>query len=144
MPNSIYTPTPQNPSYQGQVPAGSVNSTVTTGILPAGTLSSTTVSINPFNGLSAADLTLLSNHYLNNKPVCELKMANANVSLVFNASDDQGDVKLEFAPEPDMTVSELMKITMMVTIANCGRLASTDALEYVRAHSLERHFKFKA
>lgn len=128
--SSIYTPT------------GSANGTVTTGILSPGTVSSTTVSINSFNGLSAADLTLPANYL--NKPVCEMKMTNANVSLVFNAADDHGDVKLEFAPEPDMTVSELMKITLMVTIANCGRLTSTDALEYTRVHSLERHFRFKA
>lgn len=127
MPNSIYSPSPQNQSY-----SGASSSTIATGTVYTASAS--------LNGLTSSDFTPV-NKLL---PICEMKMSNTNVSLVFNVLDDGNDVKLEFAPEPDMTVSELMKITMMVTIANIGRLTSTDALEYVRAHSLERHFKFKA
>lgn len=126
MPNSIYSPSPQNQSY-----SGAISSTIVTGTVYAASAS--------LNGLSSSDFTPISK-----LPICEIKMSNTNVSLVFNVSDNGNDVKLEFAPEPDMTVSELMKITMMTTVANCGRLSSTEALEYVRAHSLERHFNFKA
>lgn len=131
MPNSTtYSPTPQNPSYSGTISSGAIS---TNSVSSSGTFS--------FNGLSSADFTIASNSWLN-KPTCEISLVNSIIGIVFNSSDGVTDTKLEFAPEPNMTVSELMKIIMLVTVANTGRLGKTDALSYVRTHSLERHFKF--
>ena len=139
MPNSVYTPTPQNPSYPASV--SGVTGT-TTYVVGSGTASSTvTVPAYTFNGLSSADLTIASNNWIT-KPIIEMGLSNSVVGVVFNTTDGSTDIKLTFAPEPNMTISELMKIMMFVTMANAGRVSRTDAFDYVRAHSLERHFKF--
>jgi len=61
-------------------------------------------------------------------------------------SIDKGQpLTLEFAPDPAMTMSDLVKITLLLQlISNGGMSFASDAIAYIRKHSLERHFNITA
>lgn len=134
MPNSnVYAPTPQNTSYQGTV-AGNAQ-------ISGSTIVPSTITVSGLNGLSSADFTIANNTYLV-KPIVEMKLLNGQIQVTFNANDGSQDVKMEFAPEANITTNEFMKIMLLVQGAGVCRMSNQDTLKYVRTNSLERHFKF--
>lgn len=122
MPNT-YSPTPQNPSYQGSIASGSIAS---------GTIAYTSVIVNGFNGIGFADMT----------PVASMTLNGADVELVLNAIENGQNLKLEFMPEANLTPNELVKIMMFVDLIKTGSVKKDGVMPFVRANSLERHFKF--
>lgn len=138
MPNQTnpYAPSPQNPSYS------SGNVTVTNSIG-----SSSYPYLSGVNGLSSADLGALTITQLTPpKPIALMGIdAALDIGLVFNTEEAGLSIKMEFSPEPDISVNELMKIMMLVTlVANNGVQFSRDTIGYVRKHNLLRHFTLTA
>lgn len=117
MPNT-YSPTIQNPSYQGVISSGAI---------PCGTISA-----NGFNGIGYADMT----------PIATMSMNGTNVELVINANENGQNLKLEFMPEANLTPNELVKILLFIDLIKTGSVKRDAVMPFVRGNSLERHFKF--
>lgn len=53
-------------------------------------------------------------------------------------------VRMEFAPEPDITAMESMRISLLIMTQAAEVGSAESALGYIRMYTLERHFKFVA
>lgn len=62
--------------------------------------------------------------------------------ITINTSDEHGNpVVMKIAPESNISASECMKMTMLMTALMSGG-SSFNALAYVKKQNLERHFTF--
>lgn len=149
--NSPYSPSPQNPSYGSNNPYGYSHSPVPT---PAPTVVgvpqpfSNSLAQNSggysvtsaINTQSIADAIKIAAPA---KPLGMISFKNGDIKLEFNTAENGQDVKLEFCPERDITVRELMNINMLIAALTNGiSMFTEDPMLYVRKHNLERHFKF--
>lgn len=128
---SPYAPKAQHPVYGN---AGS----------SSGYTANTTVSSAPYSLTASSPIS--STIYLkpSAKPIGEMGYKNGEIYLVINTKDGAKDLKLTFQPEANLTTNDLLQVTLLgLLLTNNGMQYSENALEFVRNHSLERHFKFE-
>lgn len=148
--NSPYSPAPQNPSYgnQGGNPYGYTSSSPS----PSPTVVGVPVYSNTLNqnaGYASVNTNVLaatdtiSAKISPAKPIGMIRHNAGDISFELNTRENGQDVKLEFCPERDITVRELMNINLLIAALSNGiALYPEDPMIYVRKHNLERHFKF--
>lgn len=121
------SPTPQNPSYAYTTTAGRWS----TSYAPSSAMKAEEL-------LSSQGLSLAPT-----RPLGTMRMGHGEVLLAFNCTEAGRELTLTYAPEPDMTAAEVSKLMLLVTMVTHDAIHNyEDALTYVRANHLERHFRF--
>lgn len=70
-------------------------------------------------------------------------MHDDDILIKFFCTENGADVYLTFEPEADISVRDLMQVMKLLTVLTVsGTTDNSRTMKFIRAHSLERHFRF--
>lgn len=78
----------------------------------------------------------------NQRTVLELQRVNNELNYVFTGEENGAFVKMVLAPEYDLKPLEHFLLQGLITACSNSLVTCAFVMSYVRAHNLERHFKF--